>query len=335
MTEKKKFGYKVAIFDPTSIHGKEMKRVLVERAFPFESVKLIGSEVMLGTLTDFDEEATFIQLADNEMLLDSDIVFFCGNPEETKKFVKMHKKLDFFAFDLSRSLNETDDYRYFVDGVNIDDAKGYTGIFASPNPNSVLLARTLSKIDKAFGLESAAATVLTSVSENGFEGISNLHKQTTDLLSFISLTERQRVFNIFPSAASYPAEVHRIVDEVEKLVSLQPGTFSLSLIEAPIFFGAVASIYIELKNAPVSNMSWEKLFSDKDGFHFDGDVSRGDLPVGPIEIADTDLLHIQILSHEGKDKKGIWIWALADNIRICSVINLVQVAEKALKINRD
>ena len=335
MTERKKFGYKVAIFDPMSIHGKEMKRVLVERSFPFESVKLIGSATMLGTLTDFDEEATFIQLADNDTLRDSDLVFFCGNPEETKKLVSLHKKLDFFAFDLSRSMNESDEYRNFVYGVNTDNTEEYTGIFASPSSNSVLLAKTLAKIDKAFGLKSAAATVLTSVSEDGFEGISKLHKQTTDLLSFNSLTERQRVFNIFPSASAYPAEVHRIAGEVERLTSLKPGSISLSLIEAPIFFCAVASIYIEMKNTPGGNFSWEKLFSDKDGFRYDGDVSKGNPPVGPVEIAETDMLHIQVLSGEGKDGKGLWVWALADNIRLCSVINLVQVAEKALKITVD
>jgi aspartate-semialdehyde dehydrogenase len=332
MTERKKFGYKVAIFDPISIHGKEMKRVLLERAFPFESVKLIGSEAMLGTLTDFDEEATFIKLADNETLEDTDLVFFCGNPEETKKFVSLYKKLDFFAFDLSRSMDESDDYRYFVDGVNTNDAEVYTGIYASPNPNSVLLTKTLSKIDKAFGLEKAAATVLTSVSEDGFDGISNLHKQTTDLLAFNSLADRQRVFNIFPSSSAYPLEVHRIAGEVEKLASLKPGSISLSFIEAPIFFGAVASIFIELKNAPGLGYSWKKLFTDKEGFRFEGDVSKGDPPVGPVEIADTDMLHIQVLSNDRKDGKGIWVWALADNIRLCSVINLVQVAERALKI---
>jgi len=331
----RKFGYKVAIFDATSIRGKEMKRVLVERNFPSQSVKLIDSREKFGTLTDFDDEATFIQQADAETLEGSDVVFFCGKPAETKSLAAMHRKLDFFAFDLSRFMDESDEYRCFVNGINSDSAADFHGIFASPHPVTVLLAKVISKLQKAFGVGSAAATVMKSVSEDGFEGISNLHDQTTKLLSFASLDERQRVFNIFPSAGSYLGEILRISGEVEKLVSLEPGSFSLSLIDAPIFFGAAASIYVELNKAPDAAFSWQNLYSSEEGFRFDGDVSKGDAPIGPVEISETDMLHLQILSRNENDGRRFWIWAVADNIRLCSVINLVQVAEKALKISGD
>jgi aspartate-semialdehyde dehydrogenase len=331
----KKFGYKVAIFDATSIRGKEMKRVLVERNFPSQSVKLIDSREKLGTLTDFDDEATFIQNADTEALEASDVVFFCGKPAESKDLAALHRELDFFAFDLSRFADESDEYRCFVNGVNSDRAADFHGIFASPHPVSVLLTKVFSKLHKAFGVKSAAATVMTSVSEEGFEGISKLHDQTAKLLSFASLEEKQRVFNIFPSAGSYPGEILRISDEVERLASLGTRSFSLSLIDAPIFFGAAASIYVKLSKAPAAAFSWQDLYSEKEGFHFDGDISKGDTPIGPVEIADTDMLHLQLLSRDENDGRRLWIWAVADNIRLCSVINIVQVAEKALKISGD
>jgi len=331
----KKIGYKVAIFDPTSIRGKEMKRVLVERSFPSQSVKLIDSREKLGTLTDFDDEATFIQNADTEALEEADVVFFCGKPAETKSLAAMHRKLDFFAFDLSRFAEESDEYRCFVNGVNSDSAADFHGILASPHPVTVLLAKVISKLQKAFGVGSAAATVMKSVSEDGFEGISNLHRQARELLSFNPLDEKQRIFNIFPAAGAYPGDIIKISGEVEKLVSLKTGSFSLSLIEAPIFFGAAASIYVELNKAPDAAFSWRDLFSGEEGFRFDGDVSKGDAPIGPVEISETDMLHLQILYRDENDGRRLWIWAVADNIRLCSVINLVQVAEKALKIGGD
>lgn len=336
MTENiKKFGYKVAIFDPTSIRGKEMKKVLVERNFPSQSVKLIDSTEMLGTLTDFGGEATFIQNANPEILEESDVVFFCGKPDESRELAPLHRKMDFFAFDLSRFAEESGEYRYFVSGVNCDAAAEFTGVMASPHPVTVLLARVISKLHKAFGVASASATVMSSVSEDGFEGISNLHRQTSTLLSFNSLEEQQRIFNVFPSANAYPKEVIKISGDVERLVSLNPESFSLSLIDAPIFFGAAAAICVELEKAPEAAFTWKKLFSEKEGFRFEGDVSKGDTPVGPVEIAETDLLHVQLLYSDGKDGKRLWIWSVADNIRLCSVINLVQVAEKALKISGD
>jgi aspartate-semialdehyde dehydrogenase len=268
-------------------------------------------------------------------LKESDVVFFCGKPAESKKLAAMHRKLDFFAFDLSRCMEESDEYRCFINGVNCEGATGFRGSFASPHPVSVLLTKVISKLHKAFGMKSASATVMTSVSEEGFEGISNLHSQTAKLLSFASLDEKQRVFNIFPSASLYPEEMLRISGEVEKLVSLKKGSFSLSLIEAPIFFGAAASIHVELNTAPDAAFPWRDLFSTEEGFRFDGDVSKGDAPTGPVEIANTDMLHLQLLSKDENDARRFWIWAVADNIRLCSVINLVHVAEKALKISGD
>jgi|GEM_PF-6971750 len=331
---KKSIGYKVSIFDPTSIHGKEMKKVLIERGFPYESVKLIDIEEKLGTVAEFDDEATIVTLADTEALTESDVIFFCGNPKASAAITKRYKELDFFAFDLSRSQNESENYKYFVSPQDREILRKWNGIYATPHPVAVPLIRTLSKLEEEFGLLFASATAMNAVSEIGFEGISSLHKQTTDLMNFVPLDEKQRIFNLFPRQTGYADEIGQIrrhVTDSEKLKNLE---FTLSLIDVPIFFGAAIVVYVEMESSSSKDFAWNKLFTGDDGFKFDGNVSAGDDPLGPVDIAETDLLHVQLLNIE-EDNSKLWFWILADNIRLCSVINIVQLAEAVLGLDEN
>jgi aspartate-semialdehyde dehydrogenase len=328
---KKNIGYKVAIFDPTSIHGKEMKKVLIERGFPYESVKLIDTEEGLGTVTEFNDEATIVTLADTEALSDSDVVFFCGNPDVANGLISRHRELDFFAFDLSRSQEESDEYRYFVSGLEIESLREWRGVYASPNPVAVPLIRFFSRLADEFGLLFASATVMNAASEDGFEGVSTLHRQTTDLLNFISIDGKQLIFNLFPKQKGYPREIEEIKKQVTDYPSLKDMEFTLSLIAVPVFFGTAAAVYVEMEKPPKKDFVWKDFFKKEEGFSYDGDVSGGDDPLGPVDIANTDLLHIQILSSE-QETSRLWFWILADNIRLCSVINAVQLAEQVLEI---
>jgi len=54
MTGKKEFPYRVAIVGASSLKGKEVKSVLLDRKFPIEKLTLLESDEDLGHLSEFD-----------------------------------------------------------------------------------------------------------------------------------------------------------------------------------------------------------------------------------------------------------------------------------------
>jgi aspartate-semialdehyde dehydrogenase len=332
MSDNKKFGYRVAIFDPSSLKGKEMKKVLFERSFPLESMKMIDSKKNIGTLTEFDEEAMIVTHADRSALEEADVIFFCGNPEETKELIVQYDDFGFYAFDLTRSMEESETYRYLTADLEHDDIRSFDGIYATPHSASTPLVKLLRKLDKSFSVRLAAATVMTPVSETGDDGITNLHSQASDLLAFKSVEGKQQIFNLYPRPERHKEEADEIKAQVERLTKIDKGKFTLSIIDVPIFFCNLFSLYIEFDKPPGEDMNWKKFFSSKEGFSFDGIVADGAEPVGPVEIADTDFIHIQITDSESDDYSRVWFWMLADNIRIGSVLNAVKLAEIVLEL---
>jgi aspartate-semialdehyde dehydrogenase len=328
----KKFGYKIAVFNPTSLLGKEIQGVLTSRKFPYESVKLIDSEDNLGILTMFEDEAMIVTLADDDALENSDIVFFCGNSKGAGEIMKLHQKLKFFAFDLTGSQKENDSYKHFVSGYNDHELKNYKGIIASPHPVTIPLVRVLAKLDKEFKIKNSNVTVMTSVSDNGSDGIKNLHTQTRDILGFNSIKGKQRIFNVFPQDEDYLEETEKIEKQISSLLSIDRNKLTVSILNAPVFYGNFYSLYVELEGKPGSEYSWERLFNREEGFSFDGNISEGIPAVGAIDISETDHLHVQIMKALDKDYSKIWFWILADNIRFCSVINIINLAEVLIKL---
>ncbi|MBN2134646.1 MAG: hypothetical protein JW737_02855 [Acidobacteria bacterium] len=331
-THDKKFGYRVAVFDPTSIYGKEIRKILIERNFPSETVALLDTKENKGTLSEYDGEVLVLDVADRDSLATMDVIFFCGKPETVKTLAPLYKELSFYAFDLTESSPESDTYRKFVHGIDTEELKKFKGIYANPHSVTITLAHVLAHLDNEYGVERAASTVLTSVSEDGFDGISSLHKQTADLLNFVSVEGKQRIFNVYPKEDVGGSYSMKICDQVSKITGIDHSAISVVVFDAPIFFGNLISTYIELRESPGKDVDWNKIFGNLDGLQFDGVISEGSLPIGPIDIADSDNIHLQISRAEENDFKRFWLWILADNIRIGSALNAVCLAEIVLDL---
>ena len=56
-------------------------------------------------------------------------------------------------------------------------------------------------------------------------------------------------------------------------------------------------------------------------------ASTGASAIGPVEVADSDMIHLQIANHDPDDPTKLWLWVIADNMRAGSVQNAVRLAE--------
>src|SRR5947208_1384869 len=77
--------YRVAIVGASSLKGKEVKDVLEEHHFPAVDIALLDDESTHGQLESVADEATFIQSVTRNSFQNTDIVFFTGDEDFTRK----------------------------------------------------------------------------------------------------------------------------------------------------------------------------------------------------------------------------------------------------------
>ncbi|HEX3110008.1 MAG TPA: hypothetical protein VHU41_13020, partial [Thermoanaerobaculia bacterium] len=94
-------GYRIAIVNPTTLVGAEIKTILRERAFPFDRVVLLDTTgEAAGALTDVGDEPAVVRPASAEELADVDLVFFCGPAAANREWLE--RENDAIAIDLSQ-----------------------------------------------------------------------------------------------------------------------------------------------------------------------------------------------------------------------------------------
>jgi aspartate-semialdehyde dehydrogenase len=315
-------GYRLAIINPLTLVGNEIKSILRERAFPFDKVALLDtSGQQAGALTDIGDEPAVVTPASAVELSDADLVFFCGPPEGNREWIEGEN--DYVVVDLSQPTT-AEDGKLAIAGVNLESIDGSDRKLISPHPIAIPIALILHEIEKVAKVELCTATVVQPASEFDEQGVDELAKQTVSVLSVQSVPheifDRQLAFNL------YPALEHRepfIVSQIRAVTDVR-AQIALLVTQGTIFHGHTFSLFI--KTADGDREKIEAALKQNPAIAF----AEGDQQFGTIDAAGKDEVLIAEVREDASIQGGFWIWAVCDNLRRSSALNAVLVAEKVL-----
>jgi aspartate-semialdehyde dehydrogenase len=321
--------YRVAIVGASSLKGKELKEVLQEHSFPASDVRLLDDELP-GKIDAIGEEATFIQQVGVEELDKVDFAFFTAEPDFTRKHLPIVERSGRRVIDLSYAL---EDGKALVSSPWVAAEQGQTVQIAAKqavvaHPAATVLALLLMRAQRAAKIRNAVVTAFEPASERDKRGIDELHQQTINLLSFKSMPtevyDSQAAFNMLgrygeKASPTLESVERRILQHYDQITGGTAPVPSLMLAQAPIFHGHVFSIYIELeKEVSVGDLSQE-LESE----HIAVMRLAEDSP-NNVNVAGQEKVQVSV-RRDVRDARGMWLWAVADNLRIAA-ITAVEVA---------
>src|SRR5262249_9973744 len=134
---------------------------------------------------------------------------------------------------------------------SILESRGY---FVNPHPATIVIARVLSRLEKSFGIRSAAVTVLEPASQRGNAGVDELQEQTVNLLNFQNIESKifagQLSFNVLPESGSSQRTENQIVDQLATLMGREFPTPFVNALQAPVFHGHGFSLFVKLDGEP-------------------------------------------------------------------------------------
>ncbi|MBI2213954.1 MAG: hypothetical protein HYU52_09935 [Acidobacteria bacterium] len=319
---KSKNGYRVAVVNPQTLVGTELKLLLHDRGVNFAGIRLLDSTgESEGALTDLGDEAAVVNEISDAELEALDVVFFCGDGAKNEQWVAKADSMGFLAIDLSRlSIADSDDTPLVAD-LNVGPTTRETGVVVAPHPVTVPLALVLDRVRSLSPIEYSTATVIQPASEFDKAGIDELFQQTIQSLNLqpipTAVFDRQVAFNLFTATAAEPVEA-RVERELREILGV---TTSISLIQGSTFHGHSFSIFLRttesLDAAAVREAIGRSAAID----------TAGESDATTVEAGTKDNVLVGRVKRDDSIPNGLWIWAVCDNLRRSSALNAVLVAE--------
>lgn len=326
--------YRAAIVGAGSLKGKEVAEMLNERNFPAADIRLLDDDEALGQLEAMGDEISFIQRVRAEQFEHVDFTFFASDQESTRRSWKDARDAGSTIIDLSASLEQEPGAT--VRSLWVERERGQIarpelqpGPCITAHPVAIALALLLLRAKKAATIERVVATVFEPASEHGQRGMDELHQQTVNLLSFQPLPkdvfDAQVAFNMVAryGQTSQPAldsVEARILRHYRKIAGDDAPQLSLLLLQAPIFHGHAAALFLELQGPPDIPALAKELAGD----HVAVPAVEED---APSNVSSAGQPNIQLsLKADPTNPNAVWLWAAADNLRI-SALTAVECAE--------
>lgn len=321
-------GYRLAIVNPLTLVGKELAEILGNRAFPYSTIALIDTTGdAAGTLTEVDDSAMVVNPATDVAFEDLDVVFFCGPSTGNEPWISRHQELGFIAIDLSQPPSFPDQGVAVVAGVNAESIPEGETVLLSPDPFVLPVVLLLDRIHRSFPVELAAATVTRPASEFGQQGIDELFQQTIKVLNLepfpTDVFGRQAAFTVYPPPDAKLLEARASASLRAVLGNEFP--VSLHLLQGALFHAHAISLFVLLKDEADESRVLEAL-AKREGFAVPG----SDDPVTTLDAAGKDEVVIGRISRDDANPRGLWIWAVCDNLRRGSALNAVMIAESLM-----
>jgi aspartate-semialdehyde dehydrogenase len=319
--------FRVAIVGAASLKGKELKDVLEERNFPAMEIKLLDDDESLGQLERVQDEVAVVLPVGRDELAQTDFTFFASEEQFTRKKWKLAREAGSAIVDMSYALENEPGVPVSAPWVEreLGEHTQFTlesSSIVTAHPAAVVLALLLLRAKKAGSIRNSIATIFEPVSEQGRQGMDELHEQTINLLSFqqmpTAVFDAQVAFNMldrYGRASTRPLEAteRRIAAHLRKLLGVHAPMPAMMLVQAPVFHGHTFSIYVEL-DQPMAVGDFARSLA---GEHVQIARAPEDSPSN-VSVAGKDEIMVAV-RRDVVHENGFWLWAAADNLRLAAL----------------
>ena len=341
-------GKHIAVVGATGQVGGVVLRLLAERNFPVESLRVMSSARSAGKLITWNGNDYTIEDASNADLAGIDIAIFSAGGSTSKELAPKFAAAGAIVIDNSSAWRMDPNVPLVVSEVNpqeVHNAK--KGIIANPNCTTMAAMPVLKVLDELAGLERLIVTTFQAVSGSGLAGVEELKTQvevamTQDIAelthdgSSINFPDpgkyvRTIAFDVVPIAGSIvddgsyeTDEEQKLRRESQKILGLPDLLVSGTCVRVPVFTGHSLSINAEFTQDITPVQALEVLEGA-------AGVVVTDVPT-PLQAAGADPTFVGRIRQDqsAPGNKGLVFFVSNDNLRKGAALNAVQIAELLL-----
>jgi aspartate-semialdehyde dehydrogenase len=338
---------RVAIVGASSLRGKELKLVLEERNFPVGDIVLLDEPVAAGILTEAGGEPAFIRALDENSFEDSHFAFFTGSPRDAEQNWQAAQRSGASVIDMTGALSAAGKATSWIPSLSSillprpgavaaathaasSSEKSLAIPYSSPGPGTIIACSVAAGLAK-FSPVRVAIVLYLPVSEREQSGVDELETQTTNLLSFRPIEQTvfdtQVAFNLLTGFGSNAkpalADIRSaIVRNVTHCLAGRAAVPAIQLVQTPVFYGYAFSAFAEFAALPPLDQIETALLP------LGMRAAEPDAaPPSNLSVVGESDIHIARIEPDPSVANSVWLWGVADNLRLAAV-NAVRIAEE-------
>lgn len=327
--------YKVAVVGATGVVGREMLNILHERKFPASEVVALASRRSVGRDVMYGDKHIKVKALDEYDFRGVDIALFSAGGATSKEWAPRVAAQGAVVIDNSSFWRMDPDVPLVVPEVNADAIAGYTkkGIIANPNCSTAQLVVALKPLHDRATIKRVVVATYQSVSGAGNEGVTELERQTKQILVNDPVVRekftKQIAFNVIPHIDvfmddGYTKEEWKMTAETKKI--LDPKIkLTATCVRVPVFIGHSEAVNIEFEQSISAEEATEILSSAPGVQVLDRREDGG--YITPLDCAGDYNTFVSRIREDFTVDNGLVMWVVSDNLRKGAALNAVQIAE--------
>ncbi len=327
----------IAVIGATGTVGETLVQILEERDFPVGTLYLLASNESAGSAVSFRGKNLRSRDVDDFDFGKVRLAFFAAGPSVTLSFAPRARAAGCAVIDLSGAL-PAEQAPAVVPEANAEVLQSLQAPVQvhGPSAAAVALAVALAPLTSLLTLQRVAVTACVAVSAQGREAVSELARQTAELLNARPLEprfyDRQMAFNLLAQVGASDEQGHgrlerRLVSELRELLALPLLRISVTCVQVPVFFGDSYTVTLNTSEA-VDLAAVNAALEAAEGVEL---VEEGDYPTPVGDAVGQDVVYVGRVRGGIDEAEQLNLWLTTDNVRKGAALNAVQVAELLIK----
>lgn len=321
---------RIAIAGATGLVGRTMMRVLEERDFRLESLRLFASKRSAGRRLIFRGEEIEVEELREDRLREIDIILFSAGGDTSRAFAPTAAAAGAIVVDNSSAWRRDPNVPLVVPEVNPEAIPGERGIVANPNCSTIQLVLPLNLLHREFGLRRVVVSTYQSISGAGQSGVDQLRQEVAgerpSAPKFSRPVAFNTIFHSFPDASSETEEEMKMIFETRRILGLPGLPIAVTCVRIPTTGGHAESVNVELERE-ASPEAIRELLGGGEGMRVIDDPAA-DLYPTVLDAEGNDEVLLGRIRRDHSAENAFHLWVVADNLRKGAATNAVQIAEK-------
>jgi aspartate-semialdehyde dehydrogenase len=331
---------RLALFGATGAVGSIVRQLLIERGFPFRSIRFFASprQSLTGNRhIEFAGHPIPVEPLIEERIFDIDLVIASTPDEVARLSAPWVVRQGGVMIDESAAHRMLDGVPLVVPEVNPKRVTGHKGIIASPNCSTIQMVVCLKPLHEAFGLKRVVVTTFQAASGAGNGARQELIDGTRAVLDGNPLPsvhfESPLPLNLWPKIGSLrddgqTSEEHKMVCETRKILDMPDLPLCATCVRVPVENCHSESIVVETER-PFHIETARDVLAAAPGILVVDDPRQSHLPT-PQNCNGRDEVFVGRIRNDTSVQNGLAFWCVSDNLRKGAATNAVQVAESVV-----
>ena len=313
----------VAILGATGAVGREMMKILAERSFPVEELRLLASPRSAGQKLLWQGRELTVQPAEDSAFEGMDVVLGAAENDIAKRFAPAIVKAGAVFVDNSSAFRMDPNVPLVIPEINPEDVRRHKGIIANPNCTTIVSLVAINALNQDSPIQSIIASSYQAVSGAGAGGPRELMEEVELLREgkpvHPQVFQYQIAYNVIPQIGGeayegYTSEEMKMQNEGRKIMHLPNLRVSCTCVRVPVVRSHSVSLVVRTREK-ISVQRARELIAAAPGCRL---------------VDDLDTVFVGRIREDLTCDNGLNIWCCGDQVRKGAATNAVQIAQLLL-----